>query len=170
MRVERTNSEGLAVNKLPDGSFVIVDPARDTVFALNAAAAAAWDACSHPTTLSQVTEEMRRTFDARATEELAEEALMQLEAQKLVSTAPATNLSSRRKFIGQLGAAAVPIVIAMSATEQRAHASAARSVTLGPLPPIPLPIPPLPPPISTLPPPPPLPPLPPLPPPPKHLL
>jgi hypothetical protein len=158
MRVERTNSEALAVNKLPDGSYVIVDQVSDTVFALNAAAGAAWDACNHVTTLTLVTEEMKRSFDVRATEELAHEALAQLEAQNLVKMTPSVPLSSRRSFIGQLGAAAVPIVIAMSATEQRAHAQTARSVVSPTPQPQPLPIPPLPPPISNLP----LPPLPPL--------
>ena len=52
MRVERTNSDELLVDKLPDGSKFIVDPKNETVFALNATAGAAWDACGAPTTLS----------------------------------------------------------------------------------------------------------------------
>jgi hypothetical protein len=60
MQVERTNPAILVENKLPDGSRVIVDSANETVFALNATSGAAWDACSMPTTLSRVAEDMRR--------------------------------------------------------------------------------------------------------------
>ena len=45
MQVERTNSNDLLVDKLPDGSRVMIHPESDTVFALNPAAGAAWDAC-----------------------------------------------------------------------------------------------------------------------------
>ena len=87
MQVERTNSDALVVNKLPDGSRVIVDKQNETVLALNATAGAAWDACSVSTTLAGVTASMQRSFDPGVTEELAEEAILQLQAQKLVTTA-----------------------------------------------------------------------------------
>ena len=70
MQVERTDSDALVVNKLPDGSTVIVDAKNETVFALNATAGAAWDACSDPTTLSGVTERMQRSLDQEITEEV----------------------------------------------------------------------------------------------------
>ena len=61
MQVERANPNTFIENQLPDGSRVIVDPTNERVFALNAAAGAAWDACSAPTTLSEVTESMQTT-------------------------------------------------------------------------------------------------------------
>ena len=63
MQIERTNSDALVINKLPDGSTVIVDAKNEAVFALNPTAGAAWDACSAPTTLTGVTESMQRSFD-----------------------------------------------------------------------------------------------------------
>src|SRR5260370_36798055 len=71
MHVERVNTSDLVVNGLPDGSRVIVNSNNETVFALNATAGAAWDACRTPTTLSMVTEEMRRSFDPGVTVDLA---------------------------------------------------------------------------------------------------
>src|SRR5271170_3487647 len=86
MQVERTNSDALVVNKLPDGSTVIVDAKNETVFALNATAGAAWDACDSSTTLAGVTESMQRSFDPEISEELAEEAILQLHGKNLVKT------------------------------------------------------------------------------------
>ena len=60
MQIERNNANELLVNGLPDGSKVIVDAANERVYALNATAGAAWDACQRPTTVSDVAEEMRQ--------------------------------------------------------------------------------------------------------------
>jgi len=130
MRVERTNSDELLVDKLPDGSKFIVDPKNETVFALNATAGAAWDACSAPTTLSAVAEDMRRSFDPRVTEELALEAIQQLQEQKLVSTSGAFLTTTRRAFVAKFsaGAIALPLVVALTMAQQRAHAQNAGSV------------------------------------------
>jgi hypothetical protein len=126
MQVERNNLDALVVNKLPDGSTVIVDAKNETVFALNATAGAAWEACSDPTTLSGVTERMQHSLDPAITEELAEEAILRLQEQNLVKTFGAQ--PSRRKFIAGLGAAAaLPLVVSLPVAEQRAYASKARS-------------------------------------------
>ena len=84
MQVERVNSNDLVVNGLPDGSRVIVNSNNETVFAMNATAGAAWDACSEPTTLSKMTEDMRRSFDPHVTEEIAEQAILRLQEKNLV--------------------------------------------------------------------------------------
>jgi hypothetical protein len=127
MLVERTHSDALVVNALPDGSRVILDPGNERVFALNATAAAAWDACSVPTTSSSVTESMQRSFDPATTGELAEEALLELQKQNLVKTSGPSSQGTRREFITTLGAIALPLVVSLSVTEQRAYASQARS-------------------------------------------
>ena len=127
MQVERTNSDALVVNKLPDGSRVIVDKQNETVLALNATAGAAWDACSVSTTLAGVTASMQRSFDPGVTEELAEEAILQLQAQKLVTTAGSSPQATRRQFITTLGAIAIPLVVSLPIAEQRAYAQRARS-------------------------------------------
>src|ERR1039457_1818406 len=99
MHVERLNSTGLVVNGLPDGSRVIVNSNNETVFALNATAGAAWDACSAPTTLAKVTEEMRRSFDSSVTEEFAEEAILQLQEKNLVSISGKYPKTTRREVL-----------------------------------------------------------------------
>lgn len=128
MHVERMNSGPLTVNQLPDGSRVIVDQTNETVFALNAMAGAAWDACRAPTTLAKVTDSMRRSFDAATTEELAQEAILQLQDKNLVRTSESLPPASRRKFLATLGAAAVPLVVSLTIADQRAHAITASSV------------------------------------------
>jgi hypothetical protein len=122
MQVERVNSNSFTVNQLPDGSRIIVDSPSETVFALNATAGAAWDACSGRTTLSEVTEEMKRSFDPQVTEELAHAAIDQLREKKLVTTSGFSSRTTRREMIAGLGAVAVPLVVALTVGEQRAHA------------------------------------------------
>jgi len=126
MQVERTNPGVLVENKLPDGSRVIVDSANETVFALNATAGAAWDACSMPTSLSGVAEDMRRSLDSTITEEFAEEAILQLQDKKLVNTSGSSPHATRRQFLATLGFA-VPLVVSLTVTDQKAHAVVARS-------------------------------------------
>jgi hypothetical protein len=154
MQVERTNPAVLVENKLPDGSRVIVDSANETVFALNATSGAAWDACSMPTTLSRVAEDMRRSLDPAITEEVAEEAILQLQDKNLVNTSGSSSQATRRQFLATLGAVAVPLVVSLTITDQKAHAGTARSapspihvepLPIPPLPPLPISVPPLPP-------------------------
>jgi hypothetical protein len=127
MQIERTNSTDLCVNQLPDGSTIIVDRGSETVFALNATAGAAWNACSQPTTLAGVTQEMQRSFDPRATEELAEDAILQLQEKELVATSGTISKTTRRKVIATLGAVAMPLVVSLTLAEQRVYAKKANS-------------------------------------------
>jgi len=127
MQVERTNSIALVENKLPDGSRVIVDSENEVVLALNSTAGAAWDACNGPTTLSGVTESMQRSLDPGITEDLAEQAILQLQAQKLVKTSGSFSQATRRQFITTLGAIAIPLVVSLPIAEQRAYAKTAQS-------------------------------------------
>jgi hypothetical protein len=127
MQIERTNSDALVINKLPDGSTVIVDPKNDAVFALNATAGAAWDACSAPTTLAGVTESMQQSFDPGISEELAEDAILQLHDKRLVQATGVSSQASRRQFITTMGSIALPLVVSLSVAEQRAYAKTASS-------------------------------------------
>jgi hypothetical protein len=128
MQVERINCQTLVVHQLPDGSRIFTNPSTATVFALNAVAGAAWDACSTPTTLSDVAREMQRSFHPRVDEELAHEAIVQLRDKKLVRTSE-TPLTTRRRMIAGLGAAAIPIVVSLTLAEQRGNAVLASSGT-----------------------------------------
>lgn len=127
MLVERAKVDALVVNSLPDGSRVIIDSENERVLAMNATAGAAWDACTVPTTLSAVTQSMQRSFHEEVNEELAEEAIQQLERQQLVRTSGVPSQATRRKFIHTLGALAVPLVVSLSVTEQKAYAKKAKS-------------------------------------------
>jgi len=127
MQVERTDLDALVVNELPDGSKVIVDSRNEKVFALNATAGAAWDACSGPSTLNQVAENMQRSFNPGVTQEVAEEAILQLQERRLVTTSEPISRTTRRQLIATLGAIALPLVVSLTMTEQQAHALQARS-------------------------------------------
>jgi hypothetical protein len=125
MQIERTN-KNLVVNGLPDGSKVIVDSKNEKVFALNATAGAAWDACSSQTTLSDVAADMRRNNPA-ITDEVAEQAISQVKEKELVKTSGLLNNASRRQVLAGLTAVALPLVVSMTMTEQRAFAAVANS-------------------------------------------
>lgn len=127
MHVERTNSNDLVVNQLPDGSRIIVDSSNEKIFALNATAGAAWDACSDPTTLAKVTESMQHSFGLGVTGEIAEAAILQLQDGNLVKTSESSVAPSRRKFLAALGTVAVPLVVSLTIADQRAHAVYAAS-------------------------------------------
>lgn len=119
MEIERLQSDALVVNALPDGSKILVDHAKQTVFALNPTAGAVWDACCAPTSLADV------ASHTRISEDLAEAAVLELQAKNLVATAG----SSRRRFIkgAAVAAVAAPLVLSLTMTEQRAYASVANS-------------------------------------------
>jgi hypothetical protein len=127
MHIERVNSDAFVVNQLPDGSRVIRDTSTDKLYALDRAAGAAWDACSDPTTLENVAQTMHRLFDPETTEEIAEEAILQLKDHNLVNTSESPLLGSRRRFLAALGAASVPLVVSLTVGDQRAYAEKANS-------------------------------------------
>jgi Coenzyme PQQ synthesis protein D (PqqD) len=114
-------------NQLPDGSRFLVDQKNQTVFALNAVAGAAWDACSQPTTLRDVTRQMQSRLDLQVTEEAAKEAVLQLQQHHLVATSVCEQQTTRREVLAKLGKVALPLVVAMTLAEQRAHALVACS-------------------------------------------
>jgi Coenzyme PQQ synthesis protein D (PqqD) len=126
MQIERRDSSDLIVNGLPDGSKVIVDSRNEKVFALNPTAGAAWDACGSETTVAKVAEQMRRA-DATVTDELAEQAIQQLQEKELVRTSGLLRNASRRQVLAGLTAVALPLVVSMTMTEQRAFAAVANS-------------------------------------------
>ncbi len=130
MKIERTDLHALVVNKLPDGSRLILDPESERVFSLNSTAGAVWDACSTPTTLARLTESMQHSFNPAITKELAEEAVLQLQEQKLVKTSGSQ--PNRRQFFATLGLVALPLVVSLTMADQRAYADVARSTATPP--------------------------------------
>lgn len=127
MVVERVNPTNFVVNAMPDGSRIIRNNENETVFALNATAAAAWDACSSATTIAAVAEEMRRSLDPHITDDLAEASLLELQDKKLVTLSGSGFKATRREVLAGLGAVALPLVVSLTMGEQKAHAEHARS-------------------------------------------
>ena len=127
MKVERVNCSELSVSQMPDGSRIVRNTEDATVLALNATAAAAWDACSSASTVAEVAEEMRRSFNPNVTEELAEASLLELQNKKLVSITGSGFKATRREVLAGLGAVALPLVVSLTIGEQKAHAENANS-------------------------------------------
>jgi hypothetical protein len=127
LQVERVNTKDLVVNSMPDGSRVIRNSKNETVFALNATAGAAWDACSSATTIAGVAAEMRRSFDPNVTDELAETCIFQFQEKNLVSISDSAPKHTRRAVLAGLSAVALPLVVSLTVGEQKAHAQAAGS-------------------------------------------
>jgi hypothetical protein len=128
MQFERVNMKDFVVSSMPDGSRVIRNSNNETVFALNATAAAAWDACSSANTAAGVADEMRRTFDPNVTDDLAEACIVQFQEKNLVSISSSTAKHTRRAVLAGLSAVALPLVVSLTVGEQKAHAKKAESV------------------------------------------
>ena len=127
MQVQRRDTNKLVVSGLPDGSKMIVDSSNEKVFALNPTAGAAWDACSSQTTLAAVAEDMRRTCNPAITDEAAEQAILQLHEKELVKTSGLLRNANRRRVLAGLSAVALPLIVSMTMSEQRAFAAVANS-------------------------------------------
>jgi hypothetical protein len=127
MNIQRVDLTDLEVKELPDGSRVILSSKDGTAYALNPTAGAAWEACGSPTTLDRVVENMRSSFDPGVSEQLAKEAILQLEEKKLVTVSEGLPLATRREVLAGLSAVALPLVVSLTVGEQRAHAEFARS-------------------------------------------
>jgi hypothetical protein len=127
MQIDRVDSNSFLVTAMPDGSRVIRNTKDETVFALNATAGAAWDACSSATTIAGVADEMRRSFDSKVTDELAEASVLELQDKKLVSISGSGVKATRRQVLAGLGAVALPLVVSLTVGEQKAHAQHAQS-------------------------------------------
>ena len=127
MQIERANSSSFAVDSLPDGSRIIRDPEQQAVYALNPTAAAAWEACASASSVSEVADQMRRSFDSKVTDELAEASLQELQEKKLITMTGAGFKATRRQVLAGLGAVALPLVVSLTVGEQKAHAEHASS-------------------------------------------
>jgi hypothetical protein len=121
--ISRIDSSELIVQSLPDGSAAIFEVATKNVYSLNTSAAAAWEACASARTLPGIAAAMSTRLQAPVTEELAHAAIAELEAAGLVRiTAPEGLQSSRRDLLKQVAGVAIPMVLVLTAAEQRAHA------------------------------------------------
>ena len=138
LEIVRSGSSEFVVQPLPDGSTAIFEVATKNVYSLNQSAAAAWEACASPTTLSRLATEMSRRLSSPVTEDLAHEAVSELVAVGLVSVTPAERLgTSRRAMLKQVAGLALPVVLVLTGAEQRAHAQSNGSNPITPTTPSP---------------------------------
>jgi hypothetical protein len=128
-RYVRASDDTLAVEKLSDGSIAIFDQRSKSVHSLNVSAAIAWEACATGATLQDIAA-------ALGSEDLARTAIEQLHRADLIAsdspvTQPVAGVDRRSIFktIGTVAAAAAPVVLTLTASEQRAYALISVSVT-----------------------------------------
>ncbi len=105
---QQTSAKGFIVEKLPDGSTAIFDKVTNTVHALDASTAAAFEACHEPVTLSALTAAIEQRLGRPIREETALEAVAELERAGLVTASGATEElrnASRRQLLKAAGVA-----------------------------------------------------------------
>lgn len=128
LEIARSGSSEFIVQTLPDGSTAIFEVATKNVYSLNPSAAAAWEVCASPTTLTRLAARMSERLNAPVTEDLAHEAVSELQAVGLVAVTPGERLgTSRRAMLRQAAGVAIPVVLVLTGAEQRAHAQGAGS-------------------------------------------
>ena len=132
--VWQIGTENWVVAKLPDGSTAVFDTSTKTVHSIHQTAAAAFEACRHRRTVSQLATAMQEILQSPVTEETALAAVYELQRAGLVACSAATPLehemASRRSVLQAMGtaaAAAAPLVLSLTAAEQSAYAQGANS-------------------------------------------
>jgi len=128
--------ENRLIEKLPDGSTAVFDTLTKTVHSINETAAAAFESCRDPRTVAQVATAMREILKTPVTEEMALEAIAELEQAGLVACSEPLPIkpgqASRRsllKTLGTVAATAAPLVLSLSMAEQSVYAQGAGSGT-----------------------------------------
>ncbi len=139
VRFTRVVAGELHTERLPDGSVAIYDERSKSVHSLNRSAGIAWDACAQGATVEQVRQVLERHAGSPVDLEVAWTAMHRLQEAELVISdaplaAPAVDLARRSalKSLGTFGAAAIPVVLTLTASEQRMYALQAVSGTTPP--------------------------------------
>ncbi len=121
--------EALTIERLSDGSTAIVDNRAKSVHSLNPSATLVWDACAQGATVARIQAAIEAKSGFPVETESIHQALAQLQRANLIeSDAPmameAVDLGRRTmlKRAGTVGAIAIPVVLTLTATEQRAYA------------------------------------------------
>jgi len=138
----QTDLTCLAVEQLPDGSTAIFDERSKSVHSLNPSATVVWRACASGATLPQIMAALTDRFGGPVDVEIADQAIAELQQAKLIESniptagavpvAGAVMEMGRRsilKRVGSLGAIAVPVVLTLTAAEQRGYAAFTSSTT-----------------------------------------
>ena len=133
--------ESLTVERLSDGSTAIVDNRVKSVHSLNPSATLVWDACGQGATIEQIRQAIEAKSGSPVDAEVIHQALAQLQRANLIESespisAETIDLGRRSmlKRAGAAGAFAIPVVLTLTAAEQRAYAFQAISGTTTPAP------------------------------------
>jgi hypothetical protein len=121
--VRSADEKYLQIEALPDGSTAIFDQRTNSVHSLDATAASIFRACSEATTASGVAS--RTGLDAS----LVLNGIAELHRAGLVSCSETTEGIASRRALLRVAGAAIPIVLSLTASEQKAYAQAAGSGT-----------------------------------------
>jgi hypothetical protein len=130
LRFRRRIDDRFVSEKLPDGSLAIFDARAEAVHSLNESATLVLEACEEPATVADVVAVLQRSTGREVPVETALEFLHRLEAADLVIRERAS-LSRRSMLrtvtVGSAAALALPTLLTLTASEQRAHAQAVGS-------------------------------------------
>jgi hypothetical protein len=135
LSIVRLSNAAMRFERLPDGSCAFYDGGRETVFSLNETAYAAYCACEKPSDLASVRKGMSWRLNVVVPEEVALQAVAELEAVGLVSrSTPQTTpgAESRRAVLQAFAKAsgyAIPAAFALRSSEQKVFAQEAGSGT-----------------------------------------
>ena len=127
----QTGSESLHIEKLPDGSMAIYDLRSKSVHSLNRSAAVLWEACAEGATMSQLTEALDKGLGVHASEEEVSSGIDQMRRLNLIVSESAMPVAAaepdRRSVLTAAFGVALPVVLTMTAADQRAYAQGAGS-------------------------------------------
>jgi hypothetical protein len=131
--------ESLSVEKLQDGSTAIVDNRSKNVHSLNPSATLVWEACAEAATFAQIQAAVEARTGVPVDAEMIRQALAQLQRVNLIegeSTIQLDNVDFGRRSMlkraGAVGAIAIPVVLTLTAAEQKAYAFQSQSGTTAP--------------------------------------
>ena len=130
----QSGTESLTVEKLSDGSTAIVNNRSKSVHSLNPSATLVWEACATETTFSEIHTTVKRQTGTPVDADAIRQALAQLQRVKLIDgppSLPADNVDLARRSLlkraSAAGAIAIPVVLTLTAAEQKAYAFQSRS-------------------------------------------
>jgi len=128
---QRTAAVGLMAGKMADGSVVLMERNTKTVHSLNPTAAAALAAIETSAELPAITASMSAALNRPIDQDQALAALAQLEnaglAESVSTSEPRQSRRQMMRAVASVAAIATPMVITMTASEQKAYAQAAGS-------------------------------------------
>jgi Coenzyme PQQ synthesis protein D (PqqD) len=135
----QSGMESLAAEKLSDGSTAIVDGRSNSVHSLNPTATLVWEACAKGATFARIQAAVESQTGGPVDPEIVRHALTQLERVNLIESAggfPVESVDLGRRsmlqHVGAAGAIAIPVVLTLTAAEQKAYAFQSQSTTRAP--------------------------------------